>query len=157
MAESYILNTDGASRGNPGPCGVGFVLYNNDGANLNAKMSGGACIGVTTNGQAEYQGLIWGLQNALAFGVQNIEVRADSEFMVKQLNGEYRVKNIGIKPLYEQASMILQEFKSTKIVHVMREENALADALCNEALDKNADVGDFLVPYSSGDLFGGIF
>ncbi|MDR2714370.1 MAG: 6-carboxytetrahydropterin synthase QueD [Coriobacteriales bacterium] len=148
-----VLNTDGGSRGNPGISGIGFALAAVDDDQLVPLCSGGAYIGVATNNHAEYQALIWGLRNALESDVKIIDVYADSELVVKQLNGEYKVKNEGIKPLYAQARALLGAFESYTVNHVLREENAAADALANEAMDTREQVGDYCVPYLSGTLF----
>ena len=126
-----ILFCDGASRGNPGPGAYGFVLYSN---NL-VVFEEGQRLGSVTNNTAEYQGLIKGLEAALKHGASDILIKSDSELMVRQLNGIYKVKTPHIKTLYEIARALLQQFNSTKIEHIRREENTRADELCNQALD----------------------
>lgn len=135
-----VLHSDGASRGNPGPAGIGFTLSIDD----ELTYRGGSFIGETSNNVAEYNALIWALENAKAAGVDEIEVQADSELMVKQLSGAYRVKNEGLKPLFAQAKTLLGEFDTVSLKHVRREFNADADALANEAIDAHASVGEFI-------------
>lgn len=127
-----ILWSDGAARGNPGPAGIGAVLKSVSGELL-AECSD--YLGRTTNNVAEYQALIAGLTRALELGVARLEVRADSELMIKQLRGQYRVKNAGLKPLFEQAQGLLERFDEVKLTHVRREHNAEADRLANLGID----------------------
>ena len=132
-----VLRTDGGARGNPGPAGCGFVIES-DGELV---CTGGRFLGVATNNVAEYEALIWGLENARACGFSSITVFADSELLVKQLNGQYKVKNAGLKPLHARASALLREFTNAEVRHVRREMNAAADALANAAMDERATVG----------------
>ncbi len=134
-----VLRTDGGSRGNPGPAGAGFVIEV-DGATV---CRGGRFLGSQTNNVAEYEALIWGLENVAALGYPEVTVYADSELLVKQVNGQYRVKNEGLKPLFVRAMQLLRGFRRFSVVHVRREQNAEADAMANEAMDARADVGDF--------------
>lgn len=134
------LQCDGASRGNPGPAGVGFTLKLDSGD----YYRGGSFIGETTNNVAEYTALVWGLENARGAGVNELEILADSELMVNQLTGVYRVKNEGLKPLYAQAKILIGTFDKVTINHVYRSDNSEADGLANEALDTRGTVGDFL-------------
>ncbi len=127
-----VLFTDGGARGNPGPAAYGFVLENEDGDLIAAV---GAAIGSATNNVAEYSGLIAGLARAAEEGVTELEVRSDSELMVKQMRGEYRVKNAGLVPLSVEAGRLARALGSVTYVHVRREKNELADRLVNEALD----------------------
>ena len=131
----HVLYCDGASRGNPGPSAIGFVLYDSAGATVAAI---GGFIGETTNNVAEYQALIGGLETALEHGVGSIEVRLDSMLLVKQVMGEYRVKAAHLKPLQRQAVKLLTRFDDASIGHVPREKNKVADGLANEALDEVA-------------------
>lgn len=135
-----ILQCDGASRGNPGPAAVGFTLKVDSGD----YYRGGSYIGETTNNVAEYTALVWGLENARGAGVNELEILADSELMVNQLTGVYRVKNEGLKPLYAQAKILIGTFDKATINHVYRSDNSEADALANEALDIRGTVGEFL-------------
>jgi ribonuclease HI len=141
----YILHTDGGSRGNPGPSGIGFAITGEGGQELAA---GGAYIGTMTNNQAEYRALIWGLENAYALGIAELSVVADSELMVKQLNGQYKVKNAGIKPLWSRAQALRGQFSRTTFTHTLRAGNKRADALVNQALDTRAECGEHPVGYT---------
>jgi ribonuclease H / adenosylcobalamin/alpha-ribazole phosphatase len=127
-----VLYTDGGARGNPGPAAYGFVLEAEDGDVLAAE---GARIGEATNNVAEYSGLIAGLKRATELGVTDLQVRSDSELMVKQMRGEYRVKNAGLRPLSVEAARLGRDLGSVVYVHVRRERNELADRLVNDALD----------------------
>jgi ribonuclease HI len=96
----------------------------------------GQSIGHATNNVAEYRALLLGLEKALERGVRRVEVRADSELLIKQLKSEYRVKNPGLRPLFEQATLMLRRFEAVRLTHVRREHNAEADRLANEGIDK---------------------
>jgi ribonuclease HI len=133
-----VLRTDGGSRGNPGPAGAGFVIES-DGAII---CRGGRFLGSHTNNVAEYEALIWGLENVAALGFGSVTVYADSELLVKQINGQYRVKNEGLKPLFAKALKLLRGFSAFKVVHVRREQNVEADEMANQAMDERAIVGD---------------
>lgn len=135
----FTLRTDGGARGNPGPAGAGFVLESPAGE---VVRSGGRFLGVATNNVAEYEALVWGMRTALAHGVRSLKVCADSELVVRQMNGQYKVKNEGLRPLYQQACGLVRRFDRVEIVHVRRADNAAADALANEAMDLRAVVGD---------------
>jgi ribonuclease HI len=126
------LWTDGGSRGNPGPAAFAYVLEADDGTVLDAR---GEAIGVATNNVAEYSALVAGLRRAVDAGVAELEVRSDSELMVKQMRGEYRVKSRDLQTLFVEASRAAREVGRVTYVHVRREHNELADRLVNEALD----------------------
>jgi ribonuclease HI len=126
------LFTDGGARGNPGPAAYGFVLEAEDGTVLAAE---GKAIGVATNNVAEYSGLVAGLGKALELQVPDVEVVSDSELMVKQMRGEYRVKNEALRGLFVEASALARNFATIEYRHVKRAHNELADQLVNEALD----------------------
>ena len=126
------LFTDGGARGNPGPAAYGFVLETEDGTVLAAE---GRAIGVATNNVAEYSGLVAGLRKALELHVPEIEVVSDSELLVKQMRGEYRVKNDALRALFVEASRLALDLQSVKYRHVKRAHNELADRLVNDALD----------------------
>jgi ribonuclease HI len=126
------LWTDGGARGNPGPAAFAYVLEAEDGTVLDAR---GEAIGVATNNVAEYSALVAGLRRAAAAGVSALEVRSDSELMVKQMRGEYRVKNRDLQSLFLDASRAARQVGSVTYTHVRREHNELADRLVNEALD----------------------
>jgi ribonuclease HI len=126
------LYTDGGARGNPGPAAYGYVLEGEDGSVLAAV---GAPIGTATNNVAEYSALVAGLTRALELDVTALEVRSDSELMVKQMRGEYRVKNEGLRTLNLEAARLARRLSKVTYTHVPRERNELADRLVNEALD----------------------
>jgi ribonuclease HI len=126
------LFTDGGARGNPGPAAYGFVLEADDGTVLAAE---GRAIGVATNNVAEYSGLVAGLRKALELHVPDVEVVSDSELLVKQMRGEYRVKNEALRALFVEASSLARGLQSVEYRHVKRAHNELADRLVNEALD----------------------
>ncbi|HEY7345323.1 MAG TPA: ribonuclease HI family protein [Gaiella sp.] len=129
------LWTDGGARGNPGPAAFAYVLEAEDGTVLDAR---GEAIGVATNNVAEYSALVAGLARAVAAGVSELEVRSDSELMVKQMRGEYRVKNRDLQSLFLDASRAARRIGRITYTHVRREHNELADRLVNEALDAAA-------------------
>ena len=126
------LFTDGGSRGNPGPAAYGFVLEAEDGTVLAAH---GERIGVATNNVAEYRALVAGLDKAAELGAGEVEVVSDSELLVKQMRGEYRVKNEALRDLSIQASRLARAIGDVTYTAVRREHNELADRLVNEALD----------------------
>ena len=127
------IETDGASRGNPGEAAGAAVVFDEQGRQIGRV---GRYLGRTTNNVAEYTGLVAGLELAARMGATDIEVRADSELMVRQLNGVYRVKNPGLMTLYLQVVKQLQGFRSYRVVHVPRERNRAADKAANEAVDR---------------------
>ena len=126
------LFTDGGARGNPGPAAYGFVLEAEDGTVLAAE---GAAIGVATNNVAEYRALIAGLERAVELSVPEVEVVSDSELLVKQMTGEYRVKNEALRELSLEAARLARQLGTVSYTAVRREHNELADRLVNEALD----------------------
>ena len=126
------LSTDGGARGNPGPAAFAYVLEADDGTVLAAH---GETIGVATNNVAEYRGLIAGLEKARELGVQEVDVVSDSELMVKQMLGEYRVKNEALRELSLRAGRLAREIGSVTYTAVRREHNELADRMVNDALD----------------------
>lgn len=136
----FIINTDGGARGNPGPAGIGFVIVR-DGETI---KEGNAYLGETTNNQAEYEALIRALSELLLLvpqtdrGSSQVEIRMDSELAIKQLRGEYRVKDPGLKIQYAKVKELLKELSNISFVHVPRAENARADELANEAMDRAA-------------------
>jgi ribonuclease HI len=126
------LFTDGGARGNPGPAAYGFVLEAEDGTVLDAR---GQAIGVATNNVAEYRALVAGLERALELGVTELAVISDSELVVKQMRGEYRVKNPALRDLSSQAARLADRIGQVGYQAVPREHNELADRLVNDALD----------------------
>ena len=126
------LSTDGGARGNPGPAAYGYVLEAEDGHVLAAH---GEAIGTATNNVAEYRGLVAGLAKAAELGVDELEVVSDSELLVKQMRGDYRVKNEALRALWEEATDLERKLHRVRYTAVRRAHNELADRLVNEALD----------------------
>jgi ribonuclease HI len=126
------LSTDGGARGNPGPAAYGYVLEGEDGEVLAAH---GEVIGVATNNVAEYRALLAGLEKAIELGVDDLEVVSDSELLVRQMTGEYRVKNETLQELQGDAAELARRVGRVRYTAVRREHNELADRLVNEALD----------------------
>jgi ribonuclease HI len=133
-----LLRTDGGSRGNPGPAGAGFSIERDE----EEVCAAGRYLGATTNNVAEYEALIWGLENVRALGFSEVDVASDSELLVRQLNGVYRVKNEGLRPLFRKATELLGSFAVWDVRHVRREQNVRADTLANLAMDERGTVGD---------------
>jgi ribonuclease HI len=127
------LSTDGGARGNPGPAAYGYVLEAEDGTVLDAH---GEAIGIATNNVAEYRALVEGLRRAVEAGVDELNVVSDSELIVKQMRGEYRVKNAALRELSEEAAELARQIGRVTYTAVRREDNELADRLVNEALDR---------------------
>ena len=130
---ALTIHTDGASRGNPGAAAFAYVIARPG----QPPVEEAGCLGTMTNNQAEYTALVRALEHALRLGAdQHVTVHSDSELMVKQMKGEYRVKDAGLRPLYKRACELRDRFTyRPRFVHVRRALNARADALCNEALD----------------------
>jgi ribonuclease HI len=126
------LFTDGGARGNPGPAAAAYVLETEDGTVLDARGEG---IGTATNNVAEYRALVAGLARAAELGVSEVEVVSDSELLVKQMNGEYRVKNAALVELSLEAARLAREIGRVRYTAVRRAHNELADRLVNETLD----------------------
>ena len=134
MSVAYQLFCDGAARGNPGPAGAGAVLKKEDGE-LVAEIS--EYLGETTNNQAEYQALLHGLERAVGLHVKHLKIFMDSELVVKQLKGDYRVKHPDLIPLHQRVRESLKKLSSFEIAHVFREKNKEADKLANRAIDEH--------------------
>ncbi len=132
---SYTFRIDGAARGNPGPASYGVVVRDPSGA-VAARLK--KYIGRFTNNVAEYYGLIAALDYAQARGIRSVRIQSDSELLVNQMRGRYKVKSPDLRPLFERAKKMSQGFSSLAIEHVYREQNREADALANEALDDTA-------------------
>ncbi|HZT81815.1 MAG TPA: ribonuclease HI family protein [Gemmataceae bacterium] len=131
-ADVLTINTDGGARGNPGPAAYAYVIQR-DGE---PAVEEAGCLGRATNNQAEYTALVRALEHAARLGTHHrLHVRSDSELLVRQMNGQYRVKDAQLRPLYEEARRLCALFPAVTIRHVPREQNAWADRLCNEALD----------------------
>lgn len=131
--DKVILYSDGGARGNPGPAAIGIAIYDPFGKELKRM---GQVIGETTNNQAEYKALIAGLEQALVLGASLVVCHMDSELVVKQMQGKYKVREPGLQDLAPQVFRLLGKFKNVQFVHVSREKNELADQLVNDALDK---------------------
>lgn len=131
--DEWVLMVDGASRGNPGEAGCGAAILRADGT-----VAKELCryLGRTTNNVAEYEGLIMGLEALLQLGAKTVRVQSDSQLLVRQLNGEYRVRDARLKALWLKASELLRRFDRYRIVHVYREANKVADRLANRAIDQ---------------------
>lgn len=132
-AKIYI---DGAARGNPGQAGIGIIIKDEQGQRIKQLYK---YIGQTTNNIAEYTALVYGLQETLILGLKDIVVHSDSELLVKQLNGEYRVKNSHLKIYYEQFLHLKSGFNRLEVRQIKREENKEADKLANQAIDSRID------------------
>jgi ribonuclease HI len=128
-----ILYADGASRGNPGPAGAGAVLIGADGRVIAELVK---FLGTTTNNVAEYNGFILGLEEAQRLGVDDLDVFMDSKLVVEQMRGRWKIKHPNMKPLALRAGALFATFPKRTIAHVPREENGIADALSNRAIDE---------------------
>lgn len=132
MSSTLTIHTDGAARGNPGPAAFAFTIARAGAPLIEEK----GCLGTMTNNQAEYIALVRALEHATRLGTHHpLRVLSDSELMVKQMRGEYKVKDEGLRTLYEQARELWDRFDDATIRHIRRAENSNADRLCNEALD----------------------
>jgi len=137
----WLLMVDGAALGNPGDAGCGAAIYDENGVVMKELSR---YLGRATNNVAEYEGLLMGLEALLELGQKNVIVQSDSQLMVRQLNGEYRVKDEKLKALFDHAVRLLRRFDSYRILHVRREMNKLADRLANLGIDqaiKRTDAG----------------
>jgi len=130
--KKVIIYADGASRGNPGQAAIGAVILDEQGR-LIASVS--RRIGRATNNQAEYRAIIAALEEAIRLGLRQVDIRLDSELVVKQINGEYRVKKVTLKPLCQQVKQLLGSLEGFTIAHIPRRQNMEADKLANKALD----------------------
>jgi formyltetrahydrofolate-dependent phosphoribosylglycinamide formyltransferase len=137
MPDRIVAHIDGGSRGNPGPAAAAYVLDDSEGTQLQSKA---VLLGRTTNNVAEYCGLIKAIEAAKKMGAQDLTVLSDSELLVRQINGQYKVKSELISPFFLQAIELLGQFRSWSVRHVMREQNKEADKLVNQALDLGRDV-----------------
>jgi ribonuclease HI len=133
--DELVVYTDGGARGNPGPAAIGAVVLDpsSDPPEVVATVS--ECIGVATNNVAEYRAVIEGLKAAQAVGARRVVLRADSQLVIRQLEGRYRVKQAHLRPLFDEARALLEGFPEVELTHVRREDNVDADALVNAALD----------------------
>ena len=131
-ADLIVVNVDGASKGNPGESGIGVAIFDKD---LNLINEACDYLGVATNNVAEYKALILGIKLSAKYNAKRVLFKADSELMVKQIKGEYRVKNAQLKLLFTEAQSLLKKLPNWKIMHVPREENKEADLLANKGVD----------------------
>jgi ribonuclease HI len=132
----FVLYTDGASRGNPGWAAIGAALYRVDDGKQVLVGEVSEAIGLATNNVAEYEAVIAGLMAALSFEPDDLLLRADSELLIRQLEGRYRVRNPKLQELFTKSKKLLGALPSYRLEHVPREENVVADALANAALDR---------------------
>lgn len=138
MPAHVIAYSDGASRGNPGPAALGVVIYDEHGRELHRTSR---ALGRATNNEAEYRAAIAALEGALGLGATSVELRMDSELVVRQLTGRYRVRNPRLAPLYGRLLDLRSRFQRVRVVHIPREQNAVADRLANAALDRPDGLG----------------
>ena len=131
--QSLISYTDGGARGNPGPAGIGVVLKTKNGETVGEWSK---FLGITTNNQAEYRALLLALEEARSLGVEELECRLDSELVVKQLRGEYKVKHPDLKPLFAQVLSLISSFKHVSFNYIPRTLNKEADHLANQAMNQ---------------------
>ena len=127
-----IIYADGASRGNPGPAAIGATIKDKRGKLITFISQR---IGKTTNNQAEYRAIIAALEEASRLGVKQVDIKMDSELVVRQINGEYRVKKATLKPLYQRVKQLQGQFEGCTLTHVPRQQNKEADNLANQALN----------------------
>jgi ribonuclease HI len=132
-SETWVTYSDGASRGNPGPASYGALVIDPGGEVVHEASEP---LGITTNNIAEYRGLIAALEAALALGAERVEARMDSELLVRQAMGRYKVKNPGLIPLHKRVIELSRRFGAIEFKHVRREFNKHADSLANQALDR---------------------
>ena len=127
-----VIYADGASRGNPGPAAIGVVIKDERGRLITSISQR---IGKATNNQAEYRAIIAALEEAITLGAKQVDIKMDSELVVKQINGEYRVKKATLKSLYQQVKQLQGSLEDFTITHILRQQNIEADKLANKALD----------------------
>ncbi|MBL7134596.1 MAG: ribonuclease HI family protein [Phycisphaerae bacterium] len=135
-----VVHVDGGAHGNPGPAGAGVVVQAGDDGTV--LYEGAVFIGRATNNVAEYHGLLAGLAAARRLNADQVEIASDSQLMVRQMTGQYRVKNAALKRLFEQARKLVGQFDECSFRHIPREENAQADALTKQAINLRQNVGD---------------
>jgi len=132
LNDKLIIFTDGAARGNPGPAAIGVVLKDEKGTTV---ATIGRTLGKTTNNQAEYSAVIAGVEKAIGLGAKQVLLKSDSELVVKQLMGLYKVKNADLREMYQKVIKLTGQLEKFTAVNIPREQNKQADALCNKALD----------------------
>ncbi len=131
--DTLTIYTDGAARGNPGPAAIGVVLKDAAGTTV---ATIGRCLGARTNNQAEYTAVIAGLEKAISLGAKQVLLKSDSELVVKQLMGLYKVKNADLREVYQKVIKLTGQLEKFTAMNIPREQNKQADALCNKALDE---------------------
>lgn len=132
QADAYVVYTDGGSRGNPGPSSAGYVIMNRENEVVD---QGGIYLGITTNNQAEYHGVMVGLEKALALGARKVDIRVDSLLVVNQMNGIYKIKNRELWPIHRKIQKLIKKFDKVIFSHIKREFNQVADSMVNKVLD----------------------
>lgn len=137
---AVTIHIDGGARGNPGPAGAGIVIQSADDGTV--LFEAGYYLGRATNNVAEYRALLKALARAEVLGAEAVDLRSDSELLVRQMNGEYRVKNAALKALFERACRARKSFRRLAVRHIQREQNQRADRLVNQAIDAKANVED---------------
>jgi len=152
-AESVVVHTDGASRGNPGPASIGVVIAGQDGRVL---VEFGEALRPTTNNVAEYTAVVRALERAAELGARRVRMMMDSQLVVRQLNGSYRVKHADMIPLYRRVLDLIQRFETVTFEHVPRERNVEADRLANQALD-GGGVPVEEAPLTNESIVAGLF
>jgi len=135
-----LIHTDGGARGNPGPAACGFVIADAEASDQPPLRAEGIFLGRATNNVAEYSAMIAALTAAASLGAGQVDLFSDSQLMIRQLTGQYRVKNEGLKPLFEEARQLAGQFQRCDFHHVRREKNTQADALVNRALDEGRNI-----------------
>src|SRR5262245_14474083 len=131
MSDTFLIHTDGGARGNPGPAAFAYTIERPGHPDVEAR----GYLGVTTHTIAESPAHVKALEHARSLGARRLHVNSDSELLVQQMNGKYKVKNPGLLPLYKEAKRLADEFDEVQIRHIYREQNRRADRLCNEAMD----------------------
>ncbi len=129
--KKVVIFTDGTAEPNPGPAAIGAIIKDEQGKLITAISQP---IGQATNNQAEYRAIIAALENAIRLGASQVDIRSDSELVVRQINGRYRVKNVALKPLYQRVKQLQSQFKGFTITHIPRQQNIEADILAGNAL-----------------------
>jgi len=129
--KKVVIFTDGTAEPNPGPAAIGAIIKDEQGKLITSISQG---IGQATNNQAEYRAIIAALENAISLGASQVDIHSDSELVVRQINGRYRVKNAALKPLYQRVKQLQSQLKGFTITHIPRQQNIEADSLANMAL-----------------------
>ncbi len=135
MTLSVVVATDGGARGNPGPAAIGAVIWRDDDEGGDPLSEVSERIGIATNNVAEYKAVIAGLIAAKSLGAGSVHLKSDSQLVIEQLAGRYRVKSSALRPLWLEATRLIDDFERTRLSHVRRHLNKHADALVNAALD----------------------